>query len=99
MDNKVIEKFKKDVPTIGTITHMKSANAVEILGVTGLDYVLIDMEHCPVGIDEVNRYISAADAAQITPLVRTACHETAYYGRLTQGQGVSSYRVWKRWNR
>ena len=70
MRNVILEKFKKGIPSIGTITHLQSASVVESMGVTGLDFIFLDMEHCPVGIHEINTYLSAADAAQITPIVR-----------------------------
>ena len=70
MKNKILDEFKAGKPTIGTITHMKSMPAVEALGASGLDYIMIDQEHCPVTVDEVNAYMIAAKAADITPIVR-----------------------------
>jgi 4-hydroxy-2-oxoheptanedioate aldolase len=70
--NRILEKYRQGIPSVGTITHLRSTSAVECLGVTGLDYVLIDMEHAPVEIGEAQAYISAADAAGITPIVRIA---------------------------
>lgn len=70
MKNRVLEKFRNGQPVIGTITHMKSITAVEALGVSGLDYVMADMEHCPMDISDVHACIVAANAAEITPLVR-----------------------------
>lgn len=72
MKNAILEKYRQGVPSVGTITHLRSTSAVECLGVTGLDYVLIDMEHTPVEIGEAQAYISAADAAGITPIIRIA---------------------------
>ncbi|MEI3305116.1 MAG: aldolase/citrate lyase family protein [Dysosmobacter sp.] len=43
---------------------------MECLGRTGLDYVIIDTEHCAVGVEFLTAAITAADAAGITPLVR-----------------------------
>lgn len=68
--NRILEKFQKHELSIGTFTHLKSATAVECLGRTGLDYVVIDTEHCGVGVDALSAAITAADAAGITPLVR-----------------------------
>lgn len=69
-NNKVLEKFKQHQPSLGTFTHLKSMVAVEALGVTGLDYVVIDMEHSPIAIDEAARFVTAADAVGITPFLR-----------------------------
>lgn len=42
----------------------------EILGTTGLDAVLIDLEHTTFGLREVEMLVRASDAAGITALVR-----------------------------
>ena len=41
MKNKILDDFRAGKPTIGTITHMKSMPAVEAIGATGLDYIMI----------------------------------------------------------
>ena len=68
--NRILEKFDAGSPALGTITHLKSPTAVECIAVAGLDYVMIDMEHCPVDMSEVHACVTAADAARITPIVR-----------------------------
>lgn len=70
MGNIVLEKYEKGQVSSGAFTHLRSMAAVEALGNTGLDYVIIDMEHSPTGIDEASKYIVAADAAGIAPFVR-----------------------------
>lgn len=72
VQNLVLDKFRKGIPVIGTITHLKSPSAVECIGVAGMDYVLIDMEHCPMDISEVHSCVIAADAAHIVPFVRVS---------------------------
>lgn len=68
--NRILQKYRKGQPSVGTFTHMQSAALIEGLGYTGLDYVIIDTEHSPTDISFVSRAITAADAAGITPLVR-----------------------------
>ena len=70
MKNTVLEKFKKGQKTIGTFSHMHSITAIECLGFTGLDYVVIDMEHSPVTTESANHYIVAARSAGLAPFVR-----------------------------
>lgn len=72
MQNKVLEKLKHGHPVLGTITHLKSPAAVEALGAAGLDYVMLDMEHCPMDWGDIQNAITAADAAELTPFVRVA---------------------------
>ena len=68
--NPIQEKFQRGELSVGTFTQLGSPIAVECLGRTGLDYVLIDTEHCAVGVEFLTAAITAADAAGITPLVR-----------------------------
>lgn len=68
--NKLLEKFNRGEPTVGTFTHMKSLPLIECLGYTGMDYVILDMEHSPVSIEFVADAITAADAAGLVPVVR-----------------------------
>lgn len=70
MENRVLQKFRDGTPSLGTIAHLKSTAAVECLGVTGLDYVVLDMEHSTMDCSQIYDCISAAEAGQITPLVR-----------------------------
>jgi 2-keto-3-deoxy-L-rhamnonate aldolase RhmA len=72
LKNRILEKFRAHEPSVGTITHMKSMSAIEALGTVGLDYIFLDMEHCPVSVDEMARYICAADAAGLTPVVHVS---------------------------
>ena len=68
--NRIREKFLNHELSVGTFTQLTSTVAVEALGRTGLDYVLIDTEHSAVGIEVLSSAITAADAAGIVPLVR-----------------------------
>ncbi len=68
--NRIQEKFLNKELSVGTFTQLASPVAVECLGRTGLDYVLIDTEHTAVGIEFLTAAITAADAAGIVPLVR-----------------------------
>jgi 4-hydroxy-2-oxoheptanedioate aldolase len=70
MKNEILEKFKRGEKTIGTFTLLKSATAVEALGYTDFDFVVIDTEHTSVGVESAVEYISAAQNAGLTPMVR-----------------------------
>ena len=70
--NKLVSKYKNGEKIIGTLTHMKSPVAVEALGYTGADFVMLDMEHCPLSNDEVSKYLSSATAADLPVLIRVS---------------------------
>ena len=71
MTNMVLEKFRRGEPSLGTFTQMHSTIAAEILGYTGLDFALIDMEHAPLSTQSAGELIAAARGSGITPLIRT----------------------------
>lgn len=70
MKNAVLEKFKQGQKVLGTFTLLESTAAIECLGYTGLDFVVIDLEHCPVGTQSAAHYIAAAQLAGLTSFVR-----------------------------
>lgn len=72
MRNPILEKLAQGQPVLGTITHLKSPSAIEALGAAGLDYVMLDLEHCPMDWGDVQAAVTAADAAALTPFVRVA---------------------------
>lgn len=53
---------------------IKACNAplIEILGHSGMDYILLDMEHSPVSMEKLEDLIRAAEVAGIFPFVRVA---------------------------
>ena len=55
---------------LGLIVKMPAASTVELAGHAGFDYVLIDTEHGPGEMIELEHHIRAADSAGIGVLVR-----------------------------
>lgn len=43
---------------------------VEAMGHAGMDFVVVDMEHCPTGLETLTHLVRAAEATGITPLAR-----------------------------
>jgi 4-hydroxy-2-oxoheptanedioate aldolase len=70
MKNLLKEKMKQNKKTVGTFFSIGSSEAVEALGIAGMDYVILDKEHGPYGVETVQQYIRAAERRNITPLVR-----------------------------
>ena len=66
--NPIQEKFKKGELSVGTFTQLGSPIAVECLGRTGLDYVLIDTEHCAVGHSQLTSPTSVEPARKASPV-------------------------------
>ncbi len=55
---------------LGTWLFMPSPDVVEVIGLTGLDFVVIDMEHSPITHSTLSPMIVAAESKGITPYVR-----------------------------
>lgn len=70
MRNSFFEKYIAGEPSLGTFTHLLSAPAVEALARAGLDYVVIDMEHSPIGAEHAAELVGVASGAGLAPFVR-----------------------------
>ena len=71
MKNVLKEKIKAGQKVLGTFHELGSATAIEVLGYSGLDFVIIDTEHGPLGAERVQELIRAANGTNAVPLVRT----------------------------
>lgn len=70
--NKILQKLAAgDIP-IGLEIMLGSARIVEMAGWAGFDFVQLDQEHCPFGLETIEMLTRAADAANLTTLVRVA---------------------------
>jgi 4-hydroxy-2-oxoheptanedioate aldolase len=57
-------------PTLGYLVSMPSVQLVQALARTGVDWLMIDTEHAPVGIESVAAMIAATGGTPVTPIVR-----------------------------
>ena len=74
MKNKMKRKIEKGMPVVGTFFGLNSTLAVECLGLSGLDFLVIDCEHGPADVESALNFILAAELRGITPLVRVKNH-------------------------
>lgn len=65
----------------GTFLNLGSPISVEIAGLAGFDWVLIDHEHGPGGEDTLLHQLHAASATPTFPVVRIAANETPRFKR------------------
>jgi 2-keto-3-deoxy-L-rhamnonate aldolase RhmA len=66
----------------GTFLNVGSPITVEIAGLAGFDWVLIDHEHGPGGEDTLLHQLQAAAATPAFPIVRIASNETPRFKRV-----------------
>ena len=67
---KIKEKMYSGDVCLGTWLFLPSPDIVEIVGLAGLDFVVIDMEHSPITYENVSSMIVAAENGGIAPYVR-----------------------------
>ena len=68
--NSLKQKLKEKTQVIGTWSSLSSPNVVNVLGSTDLDFVVIDLEHGSMSHETVENMVRAAEASDISPIVR-----------------------------
>ncbi len=72
MLNKLKRAIDEKGNAVGTFLGVSTPSIVEILGYTGLDFVVIDTEHGPYDTMPVSDLIRASDSSGMSPIVRIA---------------------------
>lgn len=70
MQNKIIAAFQSGEKTLGTFSELASAIAVECIGLSGMDYAIIDSEHGACTPESALDYIRTAKLYGLSPFVR-----------------------------
>jgi len=82
-------KLAEGQVVFGAIISRHAPDLVELFGAIGYDFVMIDCEHGPMSLDEVEHMVRAAEAFGITPITRIPNHEDStilrYLDRGVQG--------------
>ena len=68
--NQLKDSLLKGNTVYGPFCKMQDPAIVEIAALSGFNFVIIDMEHGPYGIESTQNMIRAAEARGITPIVR-----------------------------
>src|SRR5215211_7593517 len=69
-DNKIRIALQSKSIAFGTWAQMNAPEFCEIAGRSGLDFVIVDMEHGAFGIDSAVNMIRAVEAGGAAPMVR-----------------------------
>lgn len=72
MMNKLRKAIEDRKYAVGTFLGVATPPIVEIMGYTGLDFVIIDTEHGPYDNMQVSDLVQAAEAGGMSPVVRIA---------------------------
>ena len=68
-------KLTEGKVVFGAIISRHAPDLVELFGAIGYDFVMIDCEHGPMNLDEVEHMVRAAEVFGITPITRIPNHE------------------------
>jgi len=70
VNNKLKKIFAEGKAALGTFVLCNAPDLVEIIGLSGFDFVVIDNEHSPLGHESSQHLIRAAELRGLTPIVR-----------------------------
>lgn len=73
--NKLKEKLFQGNVAFGSFLKLVDPAVVEIVANAGFDFVIIDQEHGPIGLENTQNMIRAAEVSGITPVVRISNNE------------------------
>jgi 2-keto-3-deoxy-L-rhamnonate aldolase RhmA len=73
--NSTKAKLAEGKVVFGAIISRYAPDQVELFGAIGYDFVMIDCEHGPMSLDEVEHMVRAAEVFGITPITRIPNHD------------------------
>lgn len=74
-NNNFKEKIKAGKAVIGTFVKMTDPSSVEIIGLAGFDFIVIDSEHVGFNKETITNLIRTAELYNIVPIVRVKENE------------------------
>ena len=84
--NKLKQTLKNGGTAIGMFITCDSPDIVEVVGLTGFDFIIIDTEHGPLSVETTQNLIRSAELRGMTPITRvTEQSETTILRSLDAG--------------
>jgi 4-hydroxy-2-oxoheptanedioate aldolase len=81
MKNNIQQKLQMGEYVVGPFMKLPSPAVVEIMGLSGFDYVIIDCEHGPLDMLKAEDMVRAARLAGISPVIRVADNDPVLISR------------------
>ena len=75
LKNNLKERLKRGEKVLGTWNGIPSATVVNAIGLSGVDFVVIDCEHGPYTMETAENSIRAAEVAGCSPVIRVSANE------------------------
>ncbi len=73
--NRLKTLWREDRVALGVLATIPSAQTVQIIARSGVDFILIDMEHGPIDANAAHAMIAATQGTPLVPLVRVGAVE------------------------
>ena len=70
--NRLKALWQQGICTLGAIATIPSVQTVQVMARSGLDWIIIDMEHGPIDLAAAHAMIAATSGTPLVPLVRVA---------------------------
>ncbi len=71
-ENFLKQKFASGLFALGTFNSIPSGSVVNVIGCAGFDFVVIDAEHGPVGMEKAEDLVRAAEVEGMSPIIRVS---------------------------
>ncbi len=71
-ENVLKRKFASGIFALGTFNVIPSSSVVNVFGCAGFDFIVIDAEHGPVGMETAEDLVRAAEAEGMSPIIRVS---------------------------
>jgi 4-hydroxy-2-oxoheptanedioate aldolase len=78
----LLQRLRVGETLAGMQSFAASPVLVEAMGHAGLDFTIVDMEHCPTGLETLAHLLRAAEASGLVPLVRVPELDASLIGRV-----------------
>lgn len=94
MKNPLKEKLKNGEAVIGTFIQIGHPDVAEILSGVGFDWLLLDAEHSPMGLESLQQLMQAMNGSNCIPMVRPEWNEPVIIKRVLD---IGAYGVLIPW--
>ena len=91
-NSRVLRRWKEGKPVLATVAHFHDPQSAELIGLLGIDCLWIDLEHQPIGINQLENMVRAARVGDMDVMARPAKGEFQRLARLLEsGASVIMY--------
>jgi len=73
--NRLRKEWREKRPTFGAIATIPSIPTVQIMARSGLDWIIVDLEHGPIDLTSAHAMITSTSGTPCVPLARIAANE------------------------